>query len=608
MANSSINLTSLDFADYKNQLKTYLKSQPQFQDYNFDGSNLSVVLDILAYNTYMNAFYMNMIGSEMFLDTAVMRDSVVLKAKELNYVPRSFRSSTANVDLTVTVTDPNNVILTIPKGTSFSGKAGSNNYIFTTDENIVLSNGTLGAWTGRKFIANNIQIFEGTYVSDTFVVQPTASVDIQRFVLSNPTIDTNSLTVTVIENNGANVTPFKLSTSILDLRTDSSVYFLQGAENNTYEIVFGDNVVGRRPLDNSVVVAEYRVTNGQLPNGISTFKVNGTIGGSSNVQISTANASYSYGGDIGEDIESIRRNAPRFFATQERAVTTGDYETLMTTTYPEIQAISVYGGEEANPPQYGKVFLSMKIANFDVLPTSKKTEYTTFLKSRAPLTIDPIFVDPDYTYASVTSNVKYNINKTSLSPADIQTVVTGAIQQYNIENLNKFKGSLYYSRLVESIDVSHPSIVSNETDYVLMKKLVPDLTKVRNYTISFDTVVTDLLPPEPKTHIAKNLHAFRSSKFLYNGQLVNMEDDGEGNIRVTQEKNDGNHYTVLDNVGTINYTTGTITIKNFYTSEYIGDSIRLYVIPLNKDNSTAGNIIFEIPNDEINVTASIVRL
>ncbi|MEI7675065.1 MAG: hypothetical protein WCI60_05045, partial [bacterium] len=350
MANSSISLTSLDFADYKNSLKTFLSSQNQFKDYNFEASHLNVMMDLLSYNTYMNAYYMNMIGSEMFLDTAQLRDSVVLKAVELNYTPRSFRSAYAQVNLSISDVPNNPVLLTIPAGTSFTGKAGSNSYTFSTNQNLVVQASEDGV-----FYANNVDIYEGTPVTDTFVIKPNVGADNQQFILSNPTIDTKSLTVVSIENGGANVIPYFLSTTLLDIKETTPVYFLQGSDNSQYQIIFGDNVVGRKPLDNSVVSVSYLVTNGQLPNGISIFSPNGTIGGGT---ANVATISAAKGGDISESIESIRYNAPRYYSTQERAVTTTDYETLLRVTYPEIQALSVYGGETTTPPQYGKVIIS----------------------------------------------------------------------------------------------------------------------------------------------------------------------------------------------------------------------------------------------------------
>ena len=594
MANTNITLTSLDFADYKNSLKTFLQSQSQFQDYNFDGSNLSVILDLLSYNTYMNAFYMNMVASEMFLDTAQQRDSVVLRAKELNYVPRSFRSSYALIDLVVANVDPSIVLLTIPSGTSFTGRAGTNNYTFSTNQTIVVQANTDG-----NFYASNVAIYEGTTVTDTFTVQPASNTNVQQFTLSNPTIDTTSLSVVSIENGGANVIPYIISTSLLDLTSQSNVYFIQGADNSQYQIIFGDNVVGRRPADQSIVAATYLVTNGQLPNGISTFTPNGTLGSSSNITVYTV--SPAQGGDIGEDINSIRYNAPRYFSTQERAVTTSDYETLLTVTYPEIQAISVYGGETISPPQYGKVFISLKLYNFDNIPQDKVTEYSQFLATRAPLTIIPVFIEPNYIYASVATTVKYNINQTTLQPADISTFVTSAIQTYNNQYLDNFKSTLLYSRLVEAIDVAHPSIISNQTEYSVMKKLIPT-QNLANYTLSYNIPFNT--EGQPGTTV-------KSSQFIQNGVYLTVEDIGATFNTVTQTYTgnliiSGQPQNI---VGSIDFTNGIIALNNFQVDSYVGDAIRFYCrLPENvKDVTTSQNVIFEIPNDEIVVNVQTVR-
>lgn len=594
MANTNITLTSLDFTDYKNSLKTFLQSQSQFQDYNFDGSNLSVILDLLSYNTYMNAFYMNMVASEMFLDTAQQRDSVVLRAKELNYVPRSFRSSYALVDLVVANVNPSIILLTIPSGTSFTGRAGTNNYTFSTNQTIVVQANTDG-----KFYASNVAIYEGTSVTDTFTVQPASNTDVQQFTLSNPTIDTTSLSVVSIENGGANVIPYILSTTLLDLTSNSNVYFLQGADNSQYQIIFGDNVVGRRPADQAIVAATYLVTNGQLPNGIATFTPNGTLGSSSNITVNTV--SPAQGGDIGEDINSIRFNAPRYFATQERAVTTSDYETLLTVTYPEIQAISVYGGETTSPTQYGKVFISLKLYNFDNIPQDKVTEYSQFLATRAPLTIIPVFVEPDYTYASVATTVKYNINQTTLQPADISTFVISAIQTYNLQYLDNFASTLLYSRLVEAIDSAHPSIISNQTEYSVMKKLLPT-SATQNYTLTYNM---------PFNTEGQSGTTITSTQYIVDGVYYTIEDTGASFNTITQTYT-GNLIVSgqpSNVVGTVDFTNGVITLTNFFVDSYVGDAIRFYCqLPENvKDVSTSQNVIFEIPNDEIIVNVQIVR-
>lgn len=570
-------------------------------DVNFDGATISVILDVLAYNTYQNAFYLNMVGSEMFLDTAQQRDSVVLRAKELNYVPRSFRSATANVNLVVSNVPNNPLLLTLPAGTSFTGKAGSNSYTFVTDTNVVINANTDG-----NFYINDLQIFEGTLVTDSFIVQPYTSTSYQPFTLSNPTIDTQSLIVVSIENNGANTIPYFVSTSLLDLTGSSTVYFIQGGDNSQYQIIFGDNVVGRRPADQATVIAQYRTTNGQLPNGISAFTLNGSIAGSSNVVVTTV--SPASGGDIGEDIDSIRYNAPRYYATQERAVTTADYESLLLSTYPEIEAISVYGGEDANPPQYGQVFIAMKIYNLDFLPQAKINEYSSFLTTRAVLNIPPNFVEPDYLYASVNSVVKYNINQTSLQLADIETAVISTIQTYSQTSLEDFNTSLLYSRFTSDIDATDPSIISNQTTYTLMKKLVPTIGVAKNYTISFNNEIDVDLIQRPLIHPTLAEHYVESSYFTYNGIKVRMEDDSVGNLRIIQSQADGYDHTILSSgFGTIDYANGIITISGFAPSAFEGDAIRIYAKPKTLDTMSSLNVIYEIPNDEISVTAVGVR-
>ena len=263
-ANTSIVLNSVDFDTLKNTLKSYLRSQDRFQDYDFDGSNLNVLLDILSINTFHNAFYLNMVGNEMFMDTAQLRDSVVSHAKDLNYTPRSFRSSQANVNIEVTSNNLNKRSLLIPKGTSFTSNFGSKNYTFTVGENILITDYTINENTSVTFYGNNIALYEGYYISDTFVYSYSNPT---RLILSNKNVDISSLSVTVIEDGGSSVKTYNRALSLFDLTTTSRVFFIQGAENDNYEVIFGDGVSGRRPKDNSTILIEYRICNGELPNG-----------------------------------------------------------------------------------------------------------------------------------------------------------------------------------------------------------------------------------------------------------------------------------------------------------------------------------------------------
>jgi len=597
MSTPNINLTSLDFADIKNNLKTYLRSQSIFKDYDFEGSNMSVILDVLSYNTYMNNFYLNMVGSEMFLDTAQQRDSAVLKAKELNYLPRSFRSAYANVNLKIVSNNVNKAILTIPKGTSFTGKYGSNNYTFVTDENIVV---TVGA--NNTFYANNILLYEGAYYSDTFAVN--YSQEPQKFVISSPRVDTTSVSVVSIENSGANVIPYQFSSTLLDLKTTSPVFFLQGTENSQYQIYFGDNTVGRKPADGAVVVAEYRIPNGELPNGINVFSPDGPIDGQQNITVTVNQAAI--GGAINETTESIQYYAPLSFATQDRAVTVTDYESLLKINFPEIKAISVYGGDQLTPPQYGKVFISLAIENVDGLPDSKLQAYTDFIKPRTGVTITPVFVLPEYLYIRVTSTVKYNINKTSLSPNDITALVISKIQEFNFNNLDDFKSTLYYSNLVEAIDATDQSIVSNQTVADAFKKILPKIGVGQNITVNFNLELDNTIPPIPVTHQQGQQHAVTSSQFVFDNKTVEIEDDSQGNLRLVTVV--GTEHRTLYNIGTVNYDTGVIQLNNLVVSSYFGDSIRIYVKPRNKDFASVTNTILSISTDEIYITSDTVRI
>ncbi|NDB83135.1 MAG: hypothetical protein EB127_10470, partial [Alphaproteobacteria bacterium] len=480
MANSSIILSSLDFDTLKNTFKSYLRTQDRFNDYDFDGSNMSVLLDLLSYNTFHNSFYLNMIGSEMFLDSAQLRDSVVSHAKELNYTPQSFKSAIASIAIVVKTSDLTKTSLLVTKGTTFTSNQFNRNFTFSAPENIVLTEYEIA--DGYKYFGGIFDIYEGYYVTDTF----TYSYDnYDRMILSNKNVDISSITATVFEDGGANPILYKLSKSLFDLNSSSQVFFIQGAENDSYELIFGDGVNGRRPKNNSVIAIEYRISNGELPNGCTTFIPDSPISGETNITVSTI--SNAAGGSVSESIESIKYNAPRHFTTQERAVTTEDYQTLLKGQFPEVNTVYAYGGEDLDIPQYGKVFIAVDLKETDILPDSKKSEYYKFLKPRSPVSIDPVFVSPDYMYLGITSTVKYNVNVTGLSPSDIKTIVSSSILSYAINNLNTFNKTFRYSKLTQQIDNSQLSIISNETDVQLIKRIVPKLSTYDTFSVKFNT-------------------------------------------------------------------------------------------------------------------------
>lgn len=594
MANSSIVLSNLDFDTLKNTFKQHLKSQDRFKDYDFDGSNINVLLDILTYNTHLNAFYLNMIGNEMFLDSSVIYDSVVSHAKELNYTPKSFKSSQAEIAIAITTTDMDKRSITIPKGTSFTSRLGNKNFTFSVAENVVLNTITTGQST--LTFTGNLTIFEGNYVTDTFTVNSDSNL---KYVLSNQNIDTSSISVTAIEDMGATVVPYTKAESLFNLDSSSKVFFIQGAPNHSYEIVFGDNISGRKPKNNSVVTVEYRVCNGELPNGCTIFKTDGSIDGETNILISTVSKATS--GAISESIESIKFNAPRHFTTQERAVTTEDYETLMKLNFPEVNSVSAYGGEDLDPPQYGKVFVSVDLKEVDGLPQVKRNEYYKFLKPRSPVSIDPVFVDPDYMYVYCESLVRYNVNATRLNPEDIRTLVASAILGYASSNLNDFNSTLRYSKLLQTIDTCHPSIVSNESTVKIIKAIKPLIGTAVNLTIDFGQTLL------PATQVDIGLNAVRSSAFIYNGQEVYLEDNGAGIMRVVTSPSTG--HVVLGEVGTINYSTGTINISNLIIDSFGNRNgvLTLYASPKSLDIYSQKNTILNIRDSDLLIQIEQVR-
>jgi hypothetical protein len=593
MANSSVNLINLDFDSLKDNFKIFLKSQDKFKDYDFDGSNMNVLLDVMSYNTYLNSFYLNMVASEMFLDTAQLRDSVISHAKELNYLPRSFKSAEAVVNVRIDTGSPVVTSLTIPKGTTFSTRVGSNSFSFSTNKNIVLT-GSDGV-----FNTGEISIYEGEYINETFVIDYAQSN--QRFLISNPTVDVDSMTVSVIEDNGGQVLEYSYRSSLFGVQSDTRAFFLQAAENEKFEILFGDGITGRRPKDGSVVVVDYRVTSGELPNGSFKFSTDGPIESYSNVVVTTVTPAL--GGAVSESMESIRFNAPRHFTIQERAITTNDYETLLKMNYPEINAVSAYGGENENPPQYGRVFIAVDITDVEGLPDSKLKEYYRFVKERSPISIEPVFKDPEFTYVNVNTVVNYNIEKTDLDPSDIRTLTVSAINKYNTDNLNNFKRTLRYSRLLDVIDGSHPSIISNETTLRAIKVIKPKVNTAQNISIKFDfALLNDVQRALPRTHSSTIKRTIESNAFTFRNRQVIIEDNGAGALVLAAVTGAGT-YTIIKTIGTVDYNTGTLSIQDLNPSQYPLSGIKIYARPKSNDVFSTRNNILTIRNEDINVDA-----
>ena len=614
MANSSIDLVPLDFDSYKASLIQFLQSQDQFKDYNFEASNINVLLDILSYNTYKNSFYLNMAFAESFIDSAQLKESLFSHAKELNYVPRSARSSVANISLSFSASGESQPY-TIAKGETFTTLIKQNSYTFTSAEDIIIS-------SPNTTFTSTFNIYEGYYVNESYLFD--SNIPSQKFMINNENVDLDSLTVSVYEDGSSVPINYIRSSTLLDLTEKSEVYFVQGSLDARYEILFGDGIIGRKPKNNSLIVLQYRVTAGGDANGAKVFSANfdptgaGELLSAVNVTVnpfttsSNVNAQgYSVNGDAPESLESIRYYAPRHFQTQERAVTVSDYQTVLKTKFPEIGAITVYGGEELSPPRYGKVFVAVDIKNVEGLPDAKKTEYYSYLKSRSPLSIDPIFTEPAFTYVAVNSKIKYNKNITTQTIQNIEANVVSTVTTFANTYLNDFNSSLRYSKLVTDIDKSDTSIISNQTDLVVYKKLNPKLGTPQNLEINFNIplketyYVLDKISTVKSAHQTEEVHTVYSSLFTYNGEKCELEDNGNGVVRIIR-KTDLSH-VVLKNIGTVDYEKGIVKLNNFTLDSYDGNYLKLYVETKEKDIISSKNEILSIEPDEINVTVEAVR-
>ena len=580
MATTSNDLTTLDFASIKQNLKEYLKSQDIFQDYDFEGSNINVLLDILAYNTNLNSFYLNMLSNEMFLDSALLRDSIVSHAKELNYVPRSFRSATAKIDVKLRDTSGSGTVV-IPRGTTFTGTLGQKNFTFSTIENV---QAIINPDVENEFIASGVTIKEGDFVQDTYVT----NADKQpRFIITNKTVDTNSIRVNVIEDNGENVIVYEKRDSLFGIGAEDQIYFLQAAENDTYEILFGDGVIGRQPKNSSIVLIEYRTCNGELPNGIRTFTADGDIGSASvtNVSITVEDGleRSAQGGSLPETLEEIKFNAPRAFSTQERVITSQDYATLLKAEFSEINDVAAFGGEEFDPPQFGRVIVAVDLKNTDVLPTSYKNDFARFLKDRSPLSIQPVFVAPNYSYVMIDTTVKYSIKQTSLGIGDIQNLVLAAIQNFNFNSLESFNATMRYSNLVTAIDNAQAAVLSNDTK-IQIAKYIPITPLVRtNYNIKFDSPIS----------------AVRTDNFIYQGVDSFMGDNGFGVLNIIKSNGE------IIEVGSVSYETGVVRIDDFEVSTKA--NLKVIATPSEADISANKNTILRVLDDDIKITIEQVN-
>jgi hypothetical protein len=583
-----VNFTNLDFDQIKVSLREYLRANSNFTDYDFEGSNLSSLIDVLAYNTYISSYNANMISNEVFIDGATLRENVVSLARNIGYVPHSRAASRANisffVDTTVFTTNP--LTMTLKSGVvcTTSASFGNQNFSFIIPEDI-----TVPVVNGIALF-ENINIYEGTFVTNNFTVD--ANNPNQKFILDNPNIDIDSISVFVRDTRPSSIRRvFKLSRNLFNINLDSRVFFIQEIEDQRYELIFGDGIFGKKLENLNYIEVSYNVTNGELGNGVSSFAFSGRIVDNlgrvvtTGISLLTSNSPSQNGREI-ESVESIKKYAPRKYASQNRAVTATDYETIIPTIYPETESVSVFGGEDLNPPKFGRVFISIKPINGPFVSNQIKDNIESDLRRYSVAGIVPEIIDLKYVYIETDTTAYYNSNFTS-DPNNLKDSIFSNIKNYaNSKELNKYGARFKYSKYLKVIDDSDSAVTSNITKIILRRDLRTELNKFADYEICYGN-----------EFYLKNLSGYniKSSGFKVSGfnDILYMSDIPDsngltGNISFFKLNSPNEPQIVRRNVGRIDYVKGEIrlfpvNISSTLKTSFSQPIIQISVVPKSND-------------------------
>ena len=584
MANISP-VQNLDFFETKSALKTYLSNQDRFADYDFEGSNMNVLLDLLAYNTFYNNYYYNMAISEMFLDSAQERNSMISHAKELNYLPRSRRSAKAVVTFTITATQSGNYFI-IPKDTKISGKCGNTTFTFLTEKAYSAVTAMTNAAAPRTFLVQDVEVFQGRLITET--------LDTSNTILSNNMIDTRSL---YVEVNGEE---YVYKTDIFGITATDKVFYLQPEEDEKYSIQFGQDKFGKQPTPGDNITAKYRINSAEEANGVRSMTSNG-LAGAANVSITVTTPSN--GGLSAESVESIRAFAPKALQVQERAVTTRDYEILLRNRFPNIEAISVYGGDEVNPPQFGKVIISVDVTGGEGAADFEIASFTDYLKDKTPLTIEPVFVPAKFLFVDTVVDVVFDPNITTKSPSQIRSEITNAITSYSTSTLSDFNKTLRQSRLAATLDAVDNSIISSSIFASPIIQYVPVLSTVSNPAFSYETALVQPYAYDATTGLSGFTPAVRTSKLTIEGTLCTLQDDGAGKMMAVTAST-ASVSVFKRSIGTINYSTGAIKLSNLVVDSYEGSAVKFIANSVAKDVKAPKDRIITIRGEDITVNVT----
>ena len=604
-----VNFTNLDFDQIKSSIREYLRANSNFTDYDFEGSNLSVIIDTLAYNTYISSYNANMISNEVFIDGATLRENVVSLARNIGYVPHSRSASRANItffiDTTIFTTNP--LTLTLKSGVvaTTSTSFGNQNFSFIIPQDI-----TVPVVNGIALF-ENVDIYEGTFIVNNFEVD--ANNPNQKFILENANIDIDSINVFVRDTQSSTIkTSFKLSKNLFDITSESRVFFIQEIEDQRYELIFGDGIFGKKLSNLNYIEVSYNITNGESANGVSSFNFNGRIVDNNNrvittgISLITTNSSSQNGREI-ESVESIRKYAPRKYSSQNRAVTATDYETIIPTIYSEAESISVFGGEDLNPPKYGRVFISIKPINGPFVSNQIKDNIKSSLRRYSVAGIVPEIIDLKYLYLETDTTAYYNSNST-FDANTIKDIILSNIRNYtNSKELNKYGARFKYSKYLKIIDDSNSAITSNITKIIMRRDLGVILNTFADYEICYGN----------QFHIkAQSGYNIKSSGFNISGinetlYLTDIPNSNglTGNIFFFKLQSSTQPVIVKRNVGIIDYVKGEIrlypvNIISTSKSAFSRPIIQISVIP--KSNDVIGLQDLYLQLDINNITLNML--
>lgn len=582
---STINVTELDFDNIKQELINYLSSQTEFSEYNFEGSSLNVLMDMLAYNTHLNSFMANMMGNEMFLDSASIRQSVVSKAKEIGFTPRSVRSSMSTVNISVPGVSGNPPFITMAAGIVFDTDYG---YQFSTNEEHLLFPDTV---TPTTYVKEDINLYDGNYVEFHYTVN--TADDAQRFIIPSVNVDMSTLRVFVQPNkNSSQIQEYTINDDLNRLKPDSFVFFTHETPEGFYEVTFGDGVLGVKPINGNYITLTYIVAKGKAEaNNITKFTPIERIDTYTGYTITVTEPSY--GGAEKETLEQIKFLAPLMYQSQRRAVTTQDYETFLYHDYPWIDTMNVWGGEFNDPPVYGKVFFSIKPKHTEVLSNRLKEQIKADLISKYNVvTIVPEILDPDYIYVSVDTTVYYTRSKTVLSDSQLILLVTNTIYQYFRDTTEKFKMDFRFSPMATKIDANDSSFDSSLSNITIHKRVYPIINLKQTFDLKFNNA---LVPGSIETS-----HWDTEDTTTPGATIESVaRDNGLG---VMQIINVATGIVLTPNAGTVDYEKGTVSLTMFpYSIPLDTLDLRIYATPVNKNVVSGYNQIIIPDESAINI-------